>query len=732
MSNNPDSGFEGYNTNTDKADLTSILEAFAPKLAGILGTAITGAFGTSMNSQFGMQGSGMAFGSTTFFGQQDVGQNLSLGFQNAGVNSVMADPIGAMQTEEDRQRRRIFTQFGTDAQGNTLSTGEIDRLMNAPFTATGIAHGLAFNQRQPHLLNQGLREGIQYMGVGFAPDSPEHQINLRNQASVMTSRISESFNDPSNAGKWGGMLGQDVGRVFAEMQRTGATNNLRKGANASISALGDDASEEDIEAVMSRLGDDTVKATQQAARAVQSFRRIFKGSVTEAMDMVNSLMGTDVVGTLGGAEAGLLVNNMASTGMVTGLTRHQMGGMAGLSAQFSQSQGLDPWGAAASGTFAAQLMGVHRQEGSGNAFINESRFQENMIRRVTGAQESGLARDISGAYAVVQDRLGDDAADQFLADIKGKDMKTGTDVAGAASKFQWKGKGIGNSVDAMDINAASFSAAGERARMAGKGTAGALAANMGFLNRTRMHMVRAELSARGLDENAINAIQGSLQDQDLTVDNIMSAAGGSLGDQGLIFRGHLRRRFGEQAEAFGLGNTFEGDAMLGAAGDDTAIDRIQDQVASNTEIQELLSHKGKNSGLANLTAFVTKVTTEGTGFIGAKKFVELLGGDTDVSAADIKKFASVSDHLLKSVKDSKSIDDDHGLNMAIMSLATQTIGDRRMTGKEVKEYQAAIQSGDLKALSKIGETRDDLAPGGMDVITDLIQQILRAIGGMPQ
>jgi hypothetical protein len=70
--------------------------------------------------------------------------------------------------------------------------------------------------------------------------------------------------------------------------------------------------------------------------------------------------------------------------------------------------------------------------------------------------------------------------------------------------------------------------------------------------------------------------------------------------------------------------------------------------------------------------------------------------------------------------------------MAIMSLATQTIGDRRMTGKEVKEYQAAIQSGDLKALSKIGETRDDLAPGGMDVITDLIQQILRAIGGMPQ
>ena len=54
MSNNPDSGFDGYNTNTDKADLTSILEAFAPKLAGIRGTAITGAFGTSMNSQFGI------------------------------------------------------------------------------------------------------------------------------------------------------------------------------------------------------------------------------------------------------------------------------------------------------------------------------------------------------------------------------------------------------------------------------------------------------------------------------------------------------------------------------------------------------------------------------------------------------------------------------------------------------------------------------------------------------
>ena len=698
---------DDYKTQGDASKITSMIISLLPQFFAQFEPMLTSAFGKVMSSNMHGPGGfpmypGSSFGSTSLFGPQNYGMNATIGFNNIVLDAQTREQ-SELQEQDYLKRSRMFAQmFAKDEKGDAIGDNEIDKIISSPLAMSNIIHDLANKGRQTDEFQQGIRESQRYMGVGFAPDSPGHQDRLRDRATLIGNRLTTSWNDPANTADWGHMQGRDAGRIVAELQRTGGFNQSNRDADAKIAALGGNASKDDMDSILGTLADEAENTAQQAARSVQAFRQIFQGTVPDVLRKMNALLGTDVVQTFKGAEENL-IRNMAATGLSTGFTRHQMAGMAGMSAQFSQSQGLDPWGAAASGTFAAQLMGVHRQTGTSFG-VNAPRLRGNMIRLVTGAAEGGISRDISGAYAMIQGHVGDDEAEAFMKEINSSDVRSGAQVATIANNFLE----ARDRVSANDVRMFSFTEEGETARASGVGTAAALQAQAGFLNRTRVHMVAAQLAAMDVAPGDIKDITGRLSGQTVSVDNIMAATGDLLGDDGdprrMRLRGALRSRFAQQASAAGLGNTFESDEILDAFGNKERLAHIKGSAASNILLQDLLKDQGPGGMLNNLNAYIQKVGANPAGFTGAKEFYRALTGDTDIEAGELETFAGLAEGLIGAVEGSDTEEDDLGLGIALQAIMTQTFNGRRISKEETARFRRVALPG---LEGDTGMTQDD-------------------------
>jgi hypothetical protein len=335
-------------------------------------------------------------------------------------------------------------------------------------------------------------------------------------------------------------------------------------------------------------------------------------------------------------------------------------------------------------------------------------------RRATGAIESDLAFDISGAARLVQGKFGDEKMRDFIAAARADEtLSTGTDVARLLKTFGGE-DGAFNDINSFDIRGASGSAHVDAIRATGVGSISALAHVKGMEERHRMADLDRQLASRDITAQQAAAIKGSLGDNPLTMANLEKALKVGLTDSNdrHVIEGILEKKWDVAAKSSGANSAREVDALWVAAEDEILPGRIDDRL----EMQEIWKDKGQLSGLSNLNRYITKVKNKGAKFTGAKEIYTALTGDTTATVKEIADFAGVSQELLDAVDLTKSKEDDHGASLVVSSLQSLTIDGRKMTDKEHVTYTDILKNKDLDALSKIGKARHSSTkdPGGLD------------------
>ena len=272
----------GFSTNTGMADtdiakLRQLISEVVgdPKLAGMLTSAFESAFGKTFSSNVNMFGGAtMPYGSSSMFGPQDAGMNMLRWSQDQSISATMAESTRIVDEMKRDQRENYLMAFGG------ADSPEQAKAMSERFTFTGMMSNFMFNQLQTGSLQRGVEEGSRYMGAG-ALGFDKATLDTQRNASSMGAAVTGDF--ISNPENYSGLKGADVGRLYAEMGRTG---QLAKIQDQNEGMFGPGNAQGAV-----------IKATQEASRSIQAFRQIFRGSVTDVLDQVNALMGMDVMAT---------------------------------------------------------------------------------------------------------------------------------------------------------------------------------------------------------------------------------------------------------------------------------------------------------------------------------------------------------------------------------------------------------------------------------------------------
>jgi hypothetical protein len=684
----------GGMSDTDMSKIRSLISEFVgdQRIGDFLGNAIERAFGNALSANAGLFGdASMPYGSTSIFGAQNAGANVTNWMQDQSVSGAMKASSEEVERLRQAQNEKYLLAFGaakTQAEAEALSD---------KFTMTGLASNFMFNQLQPKGLQLGMEEGIRYMGAGGIGLDAD-QLRTRTAASKMTEALTTDF--LSKPGDYSGLKGSDVGRLFAEMGRTGQLSRIREES-------GDDPAQ---------MQDRVIQETQRAAQSIQSFRQIFRGSVTDVLDQVNALMGMDVASTFEDKGRGLF-QRMSSAGMATGFTSQQMTALGGMSRVVSTQAGLDSWGSVANATFTAQLLGVTRHGGAVSPLVAQPRYRQDVLTRVTGAQQSGMARDISGAYSLVTQRSGKEAADTWLRDIRGRadlGSMTADDIAETVrnSTAATQEAGVEDTLSGFDLRSASFGEAAEKARAEGVGGRAALLSNAQNIQTLRMSMAQRVLGQRGFDAQKITQFQEALKGKALTEKNLRDAASASgMGEAGSIAVGSMMRRFGTQASELKMGGARYVDQFLASALDSNRLGNIIGQTELGAGLMETLSASGAQGGVVGFNKLIAEVSKGGsdkneltmraifeavTGKDAADlDITELQQGITPISSNLTKLLKSdPTDAAGRSKKEMATI----GANSALRALLTGQIDGKMMTQKQLKQARDALGKGDVDSL----------------------------------
>lgn len=655
-----------YDTST--TNIEDIIAAFqSGPLASILTEVIKNAFSGAMMNQvtFG-PGSTSSFGFSNLFGQQDTSMQY-ISFMREQMLSMQLSPA-QQQLNDMRMQAAARTQrfFGAGENAEALAG---DR-----FNATNILSNYLFNQMQPDQLMSGLQQATQFLGGGTPlymlagnRELYNSQVDTNDRIQSMNSAIVRDFT--SNPTQYGGLMGRGVGQVVAELGRTGALSRFTNGDNF--------ASEDERIAEL----ENTVR---EASRVVASFRRIFRGGVREVIDQMNNMMGVDVIGTLGGAGADL-ANRMTGTGIATGFDPGQMQMLSRGVGQVISANGIDPITAAVGGINAATILTSARwntPEG-GNAFVNHNRFRNTVIQRVAGAQESGIARSMAGAYAIMMDRgMTAEAAQSALRGLQGTEI-TGSDIVGVLESA-----GI-NGVSISDIRSAGYSQTADRFRMTSPMTGMmALQSNLNVV-QDEWSMIAEEL---GVDQDIIDTATGMRGG--FTYDNLVAAAGNRL-DSSML--GMLRNRFTASAKSRNLGNMEEAQKLMRAAQMQKSLDNIRAQGDMGARIADSFQGKGIMGGLLAFRSLIDENSDLGDTSLRSLFGQIFKGGEkgSDISQEEAMQLQGQMRGLSEAFAD--DVEASLGIGAAMTMLKTGMINGRAATSDELKEAR------DLLTTTKAGD-----------------------------
>ena len=587
---NPDTGA------TDQEKITSFLSQLLPALDNVMATGVEMGFGRVLNAQMNMGGGNIPFGSASVTGPQNTGLN-ALGFlNNQALSSVMQASASTVNEAEFDQRSRWQQALHfRDLDQSDMMAGRAGNLTN-------LAASFAFNQAQPQQLMAGLQEAGQYLGAGFGTSSG--QIAMNQQVSQFNNSITNAFlqSQSGGAGQRFGLNGGGLGVLVSELARTGA-----------VSAA--DLNDPMQSGFIDRL--------RQYDKSVMDSSQLLQGSTTQRMDQLNALTGADFLQTFG-EHGSPMLRNLAATGAVVGLQPQQLVGLATASAQLSQRFGLESFGSLSNAQVIGESIGAFRQAGLGGAFIQEPRLRQTFIRRVTGAQQSRLARDISGAYALVEGESGTEEADRFVGGLDG--VLTGGDVADRLNAFSDSFA----DVTAGTLRNVSFTDSAERARARGVATRTALRSNIGLVEAGR----RAIISRRLGGVTDVDSIFRQLEESGgVTIGNLESALSGVVdidAKERANIIGDISTRFEVQAQQTGLGNRQEADAIIRTTNARNSLELIASRSGDRTRIQDIFQGRGAVAGFRNLS----NLFRDGNSLTIGGVVNHLRGGNVDIKGGD--------------------------------------------------------------------------------------------------
>jgi hypothetical protein len=212
------------------------------------------------------------------------------------------------------------------------------------------------------------------------------------------------------------------------------------GMNArDMSALGGDMA---ARGLLDLGGDDenysgTIQKIQKAARSVKSIRDIIKGPLREVVAQMEQTFGSGYLNTFGTGGAAQLVNKMRAAASMSGFSTQQVMALAPSAKGLVEAVGGSSVNAANNATMTSLIMGLTR--GKDKAFVDEGQLTSDVLKIVTGAQQSKMGKNIASARSLIEDpekkkefdaalrkrqAAGGEISTEFLAEISGSSVST--------------------------------------------------------------------------------------------------------------------------------------------------------------------------------------------------------------------------------------------------------------------------------------------------------------------
>jgi hypothetical protein len=633
--------------------------------------------------------------------QQYAGNSMALpggGTVPLGVGSLFAGPVHIEhQVANQMVQQQITSNMGSAAEvasgvrldiRNNLS----EQLMGGPASTNLSMLNMAsdlflYGSLGLTDLQNNMQNAARYMGVAKPIAGGSQTVNnqFSNLAALMTADAAY------NPGDFGGLRGGELGTLISEMSRTGSIRDLPGSPLSAkdISAFVRDPEGQggDLTADMRARLQRTRDQVRGMSEIVGEFRRVFKTDVAGALDQINGLFGVDAASTFSPDRLTQLSNQIPSAGLATGFTTAQVVGLGAAAKQQANAAGFtDFTGGMSAGIMSAQLFRAAANEniagfdpvtGASNAgnpfaFVDERRFRENMVKRVTGAQLSGLSRDVAGAAAIIEREGGD--VQGFLSGLPTGSQFNSTDLARRAAEFS------GADVSASDLRNASFSQEGRRFLEQGVGTNAVLQNNAAFIQDVRRQTLERVLSNRGLDINRFD-FSGPLTSRSIRA---------ALGSGNQDVADELDRTFSQNARAMGFQSVEGEDAFLNVLARNQKLNEIQKRTGRLTSIQEVIgSASDAVGGLRGLTQLVQRGGLEGA------DLGDVLTAVTGAEQVDVSEIADLVKFDAKDAPKGRARTIRQlALGTAFSTLFSGKFGDRNATEAQVEAARAIFESKD--------------------------------------
>jgi hypothetical protein len=604
-----------------------------------------------------MYGTNNAFFNTT----PDAGRGAYEAFNRQATQMMMQSSVDAVN-EARRQQAQSFHMFA----GRT--PGQAAAMSNDVLNMTNIVSRLQFATHQPDLLMRGLEEASRFQGfasvAGLSGDTAAYQQQLNQNASNFNQALIKDYF--GNMEAYGGLRGQEVGQIVAELNRTGRISNRN---------------DADIQR--------SIGTVQEMTKTVRALRQFFQGDVADLIDQVNALTGADFGATFGTSSSTML-NRISATGFATGHTNQQMMALAGHQTQVLQQMGADPFSSLANAEDVAMFLGASRRQSM--KLVNERRYRTGIGNMVARSNQSEAARLVTGAatyFSGQADREGNFDPDGLkkAEAFMNKAQALGENLNADSLVRLLKAEGI--DATAADIMARGYTEEGELLRARGGGTQAAQNRQIAAITNSRRSTLQSMLEQRGINATEVF---NRLGNKAMTVDNIRNALVGSVGEQEAgNMAGHLRRVFGIDAQNILGMNAAEADRMLATAADSRESQRLREQVGFRTSLQDLTSETGTIGGLRSISTLVERYAK---GDLTVKKTFDHLAGNVGINIMDEgfrQLFGLTDDGTLDEAAVAKMSNEERiGLTRVFDAAMFGKMGDKMATAEQVKQAKQIL------------------------------------------
>jgi hypothetical protein len=663
----------------DNEDLTRAIEDALARVIGRdpaswVAGAINKGFGEAMASQINVPGMGalnMPFHNLPFGSPTNVGANAAAAFDQSAIEAIMRPTFNSLR-ELQFQQRSDMQRFFDDK----LTKGEAEAKAGQAFNGANFVSNLLFNQYKPMELQAGLEEGARYLGGGasFGVGGGE-QARLNRSISELTQAIATDFVNSPEA--YNGLNGRQTGQLFAEMARTGALATSAGGGGA------------DAESVIGTV--------RQASETISQLQRLFKGTIPQLLDQVNTLFGADFQQTFGDGASAML-SNISNVGLASGFSSTNMTRLMMGANQITQSMGGETTGVGAVAMQAATIMrsGLMNSGENPMAWVTEPGLRATILRNTASAQNSSVNRLISGGVALIRAQAGADEEDvnAFVSSLEGRTLSS------RVITDELRSRGFAGLTESRLRNMGETPEA-RLARDAGIGLEATQLSRANILNRNRQLMLRQSMSLSDAQENAI--VRRAMGMGGMTLNNIEQAldASGISATESLNIRGAMMSRLENSSEAR-EGGVGAADLFLEGMGNPESRRLMRERGETMSRFDKRFEGRGPVSGFLRVKELL-KLDKDDKDL---KSVLNVMLGKTkaDVSDDEIQDFFGFRSELAGLGTSSDDVFVKLGVASAFEAATIGRIGDKLAT-KEQQELGRKLMSNpfDKDAFIKFGK-----------------------------